>query len=141
MRLDDWEQRLGAFMAESRDRPFEWGSHDCLMFALSAAAAITGDDKGEPFRGRYDSRKTATAMLREHGAGTLLKTLDATFTRKKPGFAQRGDLVWFASSVGVCVGAQALFVGEERLAAAAGMLMREGLVTVPRRLWQKAWAV
>lgn len=141
MRLPDWEQRLSIFIGANRDRRFRFGEWDCLMFATAVAAELTGEDVAAPYRGTYGTRKGATEALRKHGAGTLLKTLDATFQRKKPGFAQRGDLVWFAGSVGVCVGAQALFVGEERLAEKAGVLMREGLITVPRRLWQKAWAV
>jgi len=141
MRLPDWEQRLGAFMAQNRDRPFEWGRWDCVLFATACADELTGTDEAAEFRGQYDSRKGSAAILREKGKGTLLRTMDAHFRRKKPGFAQRGDLVWFAGSVGVCVGAQALFVGEERLAEAAGVVMREGLVSIPRALWEKAWAV
>ena len=141
MRLPDWEQRLSAFIAEHRDRPFQWGEWDCVLFATAAAAEITGTDEAAMFRGKYDSRKGSADVLRKLGKGTLLKTLDAHFERKPASMAQRGDLVWFAGSVGVCFGAHGLFVGEARLAKKAGVLLHEGLIAIPRRDWQKAWAV
>lgn len=138
-RLPDWERRLGAYIASVRDRPMEWGAHDCILHGCSAAEATTGHDAAAEYRGRYSDREGATKILRELGKGTLLKTVDSQFKRKPVGMAGRGDLVWFDGSVGVCMGAQALFVGEERLADKAGLVMREGLIAVPRALWSKAW--
>jgi hypothetical protein len=141
MRLTDWETRLSAFVAENRDQPYQWGAWDCLLFACAAVEAITGEDPASPYRGLYSDKKGSTEALREFGQGTLLRTVDHHWKRKKAAFAHRGDLVWFAGSVGVCMGVGALFVGEERLAEKAGIVMREGLVSVPRALWQKAWTV
>lgn len=140
-RLPDWEARLGRFIAENRQRPFAWGAWDCILYACSAVEAMTGGDPAEEFRGRYHDKDGAAAILREVGKGTLLKTVDSKFPRRKPGHARRGDLVMFSGAVGVCLGAVAEFVGEERLAAALGEVHREGLVTVPRGLWTKAWTV
>lgn len=140
-RLPDWEERLYAFIAGVRDRPFAWGAHDCILFACGAVAAMTGDDPAREYRGKYDSAKGAAEALRELGKGTLLKTVDSEFKRKPTNLAYRGDLIWLAGSVGVCMGATALFVGEVRLAEKAGVLMREGLIAVDRTHWQKAWTV
>lgn len=132
-RLPDWEDRLAAFLAERRDMPFAWGSNDCALFATACAAAITGEDRAASFRGRYDTREGAALALREIGAGTLVKTMDALFVVKPVGMAGRGDLVMARGAIGVCIGRSAMFVGEEG--------ERAGLVTVPRSEWQKAWAV
>lgn len=140
-RLPDWERRLHDFIAEHRDRPFEWGQWDCALFATACAAAITGHDAGAAYRGSYDSRAGSAKALRELGQGTLLRTVNASFDVKPVGLAQRGDLVWCDGSLGVCMGANALFVGEERLAEKTGALMREGLISIPRRAWTRAWAV
>lgn len=140
-RLPDWEERLGAYIASVRDRPHVWGEHDCILHGASAAEAQTGVDIAEAYRGKYADRKSAAAILKAQGKGTLLRTLNATLSKRRPAMARRGDLVWFEGSVGVCLGREAAFVGEELLAESAGVAMREGLVMIPRRLWSKAWAV
>jgi hypothetical protein len=141
MRLADWEQRLSAWIVANRDRPFAWGTWDCALAAFDAAAAITGEDRAAEFRGQYDCRKGSAEALRRLGKGTLIRTINAKYERRPVGKARRGDLVWHSGSVGVCVGGAGLFVGEERLADAAGVQMREGLITVPRKLLTKAWTV
>lgn len=141
MRLPDWEQRLVGYLTSVRDKPFRYGEHDCILHACAAAAAMTGEDKAANFRGRYSDREGAAAILRERGKGTLIRTLNANFPRRPAAMARRGDIVWFAGSAGVGMGSVGLFVGEERLANKAGMVMREGLVQIPRALLSKAWAV
>jgi hypothetical protein len=141
MRLPDWEQRLSAWIVANRDRPFLWGQWDCALAAFDAAAAITGEDRAAEFRGQYETREGAAEALRRLGQGTLIRTINAKYERRPVGKARRGDLVWHAGSVGVCVGGAGLFVGEERLADAAGVAMREGLITIPRKLLTKAWTV
>lgn len=140
-RLPDWEERLGAYINQVRDAPFRYGEHDCILHSARAVEVMTGTDIAAGYRGEYDSQAGAAAILKAKGQGTLLRTLDATLERRKPSRARRGDLVWFEGSVGVCVGREALFVGEERLAEKAGLVMREGLISVPRALWTKAWTV
>jgi len=115
--------------------------NDCALMSYGGAAAITGEDKAATYRGRYTDRAGSALALRELGKGTLLRTVNADYAKKPPSMAQRGDLVWFARSLGICMGAAALFVGEEHIADAAGLHMRDGLVSIPRALWQKAWSV
>lgn len=133
-RLPDWERRLHDFIAENRDRPFQWGEWDCALFATACAAAITGHDAAAAYRGTYDSKAGSARALRELGQGTLLRTVNASFEVKPVALAQRGDLVWWNGSLGVCMGAVGLFVGE-------GPDASPGLVPVPRTEWTKAWAV
>lgn len=140
-RLPDWEARLGAFIETNRHREFAWGEWDCILFACAAVEAMTGEDPAATYRGRYSDATGARAALRELGKGTLLKTVDAEFQRKKVGYAGRGDLIWRDGAVGVCMGGAALFVGEARLARTEGVARQAAYISVPRPLWQKAWAV
>lgn len=141
MRHKDWENRLNAYIGEARDRPFEWGQHDCILFACSAVEVMTGIDHALSYRGQYSDKRGAARMLAELGEGTLLRTIDSCFERKAVSHAVRGDLVWFEGSAGVCLGNMAAFVGEEHLVEKAGVAAREGLITIPRRCWEKAWSV
>lgn len=142
MRLPDWENRLSAFITERFDMPFEWGQNDCILFAMSAVEAMTGEDKGAAYRGRYSDKEGAALALREIGKGTLLKTVDSQFDRRPAGTARRGDLVMTATgSVGVCLGGVAAFVGEERLADLIDTPLRTGIVTLPRSAFKYGWTV
>lgn len=132
-RLSTWEARLGTYLAERRTMPFAWGSNDCALFAAGAVEAMTGSDPAAAFRGAYRSMAGSVRALKQHGAGTLEATIDALFPAIPTGFVRRGDLVWNGEAVGVCVGAVALFVGQEGDAA--------GLVRVPRAEWVKGWRV
>lgn len=140
-RLLDWEDRLSAFIDANRSRSFEWGQWDCILMACSAVEAQTGVDPAAEYRGRYTDKEGAMLALRELGKGTLIRTMNDVFPRRPVGKARRGDLVMFDGAAGVCMGGQALFVGEERLAEAAGVRMREGLIAIPRALWTRAWSV
>lgn len=141
MRHPDWENRLQAYLSSVTNEPFEYGKHDCILFGCAAAKAMTGVDHAAEYRGRYSDAEGAAQALRDLGKGTLLRTVDAVFKRKPAPKAQRGDLVWFKGSVGVCVGASAFFVGEERLFEATGLPIRSGLISIPRADFEKAWAV
>ena len=132
-RLPDWEDRLSAFLDQHRDRAFQWGEWDCVLFATACAAELTGEDRAAAFRGKYDTREGAALALRELGKGTLVKTMDSLFPRCPVGMAGRGDIVMAGAALGVCIGRVAMFVGEED--------GREGFVTIPRAEWQRAWKV
>jgi hypothetical protein len=132
-RLPDWEVRLSAYIASVADRPHAYGQHDCFLHCMAAAEAVTGIDHAAPFRDRYSNAAEGAALLRDDGAGTLLRFIDARFPRKPIGMAGRGDIVMVGKTIGVCVGAQALFVGVDD--------GREGMVDMPRGTWAKAWAV
>lgn len=133
MRNQDWEQALSEYLAAAETAVFRWGVMDCALFAAGAVLAMTGQDPAAAYRGRYRSMAGSVRALRTYGAGTLEATIDARFAEKPIGFAQRGDLIMQDDRVGICVGADAVFIGQEG--------EREGLVRVPRAEWRKAWAV
>ncbi|KQM20197.1 hypothetical protein ASE73_07700 [Sphingomonas sp. Leaf24] len=135
VRAPDWEERLAVYLDRKREEPFKWGSNDCALFAAEAIKAMTGTDPGEAFRGTYDSRTGSALALREHGEGTLLKTVTAWLGQPKhPVFAQRGDIVMKdRNTLGVCVGLHSWFVGEEH--------GQNGLVAVPTVDCTKAFSL
>lgn len=132
-RLSDWEARLGAYLEAVRERPHVYGEHDCALHGASVVEALTGVDHGAPFRGRYSTELGAARALRTIGAGSLEATFDQHLAPVPVAFAGRGDLVMTASAIGVCIGGDALFVGQDG--------DQPGLVRLPRRLWAKAWKV
>jgi hypothetical protein len=140
-RLPDWERRLSQFIADNRDREFAWGEWDCILFACAAAEAITGHDAAAAYRGQYSDEKGARAILRRLGQGTLLSTVDANFAAKPVSYAMRGDLIWHAGCVGVCLGNAAAFVTDPELMDALEAPRVGGFAMLPRTDWQKAWAV
>lgn len=97
-RLPDWPALLARHILDATDRVFEWGRHDCSVFAADGILAITGRDPIARARGRYADEKRASVILREIGglgvpeaAETLMIEFGAPLVH--PAFAQRGDLV------------------------------------------------
>lgn len=138
-RLPDWEQRLAAYLDEVRTTPFRYGRHDCALYAAGAVLAMTGSDLADAYRGRYRSVAGSIRLLRTQGQGTLEATVDALFTERAVGFARRGDLAMHGGSLGVVIGADAMFITETQ--ADDHRVVGQGLERVPRALWDKAWAV
>jgi hypothetical protein len=133
VRLSDWEARLNAHLTQMQGEVFAWGKTDCCMFAAGVVIAQTGVDPIPEFRGRYTTKMGAAKALIKYGNGDLESTIAAKFEDRPIGYARRGDLVMHDGAVGVCVGADAMFMGQEG--------DREGLVRIPRRDWQRAFAV
>jgi hypothetical protein len=140
-RLPGWETRLHDFMLANRERAFAWGEWDCILFACAAAEAITGHDAAAAYRGKYSDETGARAILRRLGQGTLLATVCHEFEAKPVAYAVRGDLIWHAGCVGVCMGATAAFVTDPDMMDALEAPRNGGFVMLPRPMWQKAWAV
>ncbi|GAB3021767.1 DUF6950 family protein [Bowmanella dokdonensis] len=75
VRLPNWELVLANYLNECQAKPFEWGQHDCCLFAANAVLAFTGQDYAAAFRGRYSTELGAARALKRYGAGTLKQTL------------------------------------------------------------------
>lgn len=129
VKFNDWEKRLAAYIAQVRRDVDALGASPCARFAAGAVDAQTGVDVHKPYEGKYDGELSAAKALRKIGAGDLESTFDLYFKRREsPAFAQRGDVVFADDSVGVCIGATALFIHHS------------DLVEVPRKHWLIAWA-
>ena len=89
-RLNDWQSRLGALLAERRDAPFAWGENDCCTFACDCVLAISGHDPAEGFRA-HRTAEEATKVLR--ALGGVQGAADALLgPRIAPALAQVGDI-------------------------------------------------
>jgi hypothetical protein len=134
-RLSNWEALLSAYLKEAQGLAMAFDGSDrtsvCAFFAAGAVEAITGADPVREFRGRFTTAAGAEKALRKYGKGTLEATIDAKFPERPVALARRGDLVWNGEAVGVCIGADAMFMPAEGV----------GLVRVPRAEWVKAWGV
>ena len=128
-RHNNWESSLSQYIDECRDKPFEYGVHDCCMFASGAVLAMTGEDPMVEFRGKYKSQATSVRALKEIGQGNLEATIDHKFPVIEVGFAQRGDLAFYDNAIGVVSDGYAWFVSDD------------GLERVERSRWIKAWSV
>ncbi len=132
MLLDQWESRLVDAIEAARHKPFEWGQHDCCLFAADVVAAITGTDYATDLRGTYDTRQEARAILK--GYGGVEAYVEQYFEPTPLTMVKRGDLVLYCQaeaieSLGICLGKDSAFV------------TLAGLTFVPTRLSQKAWSI
>lgn len=103
-RLADWPSRLDSYVHAMRDRPFQWGSLDCVSFAAGAVHAVTG---WQPDLPAWVNQRSAMRQLRRFGGlraaanGVLPELPSATL-------AQRGDVLLVAQPgrdlLAVCLG-------------------------------------
>lgn len=65
MRVDGWQEKFWARMEEARNIDFEWGTHDCVMFATSCIDTILGTDYYAQAKVRYpySTQKEAEALM------------------------------------------------------------------------------
>ncbi len=118
MRVQDWPQRLDAYIAECGKKTFTWGEWDCCMFAADVVREMTGVDYAGVLRGAYTDREGANAVVSDHGS------LQAFITSLlgepvHPSVALRGDVVLamikigdgteVGECLGICLGAHCAF--------------------------------
>jgi hypothetical protein len=126
-KFDDWERDLSEYLASVNIA--ELGEAPCAKFVSGAVMAQTGRDIHAPFDGKYSTPIGAARALKKFGAGTLEATFDGLFDERPIGFAQRGDVVFYDDSVGICVGGHAIFINGDNFE------------NIDRAHWVKAWAV
>jgi len=122
MRKDTWDVDLMKFIQSRSKTPFQWGEHDCTLFAADCAKVMTGIDLAEKYRGY--STETGAALIIGR-AGSLRNLINETLSESEisPKMARRGDWILFdnegAEAVGVCVGTMFTAAGKE------GLVMRK----------------
>jgi hypothetical protein len=132
-RVQGWRGRLAAYLAASVGRPFEWGRHDCALFAADCIEAMTGEDPAAAFRGRYRSFNGGLKVLRKAGHADHVALATALLDEVAPAFAQAGDLAMIATPEGAAMG----IVQGHRVY----VLRPEGLATVDLLQAARAWRV
>lgn len=91
MRIDGWEERLSALIAEHKAAAKQWGEYDCWMLAMSNYTAMTGEKLYPELRG-YKSEKGGYKKFAKLGFVTVKEALDAVLPTKGKFSAMRGDL-------------------------------------------------
>lgn len=100
-RLPQWDTTyLHQFLLDSANKPFEWGTFDCALFAADAIKSFTGVDLASDFRNKYHDHISAVRTIKELTGGTTIADAAAHCAQKygliqlaSPLLAQRGDLV------------------------------------------------
>ena len=129
LRKPRWETLLHEFLEQRKAAPFAWGQNDCALFAADAVHAITGQDLGASFRGKYADAAGAQAEM-EQACGNADALALAAYLCSQAGFApwphinlaRRGDVIVLENpdgshSLGIVGlnGVHALFVTEQGL--------------------------
>lgn len=133
-RLPDWPERLAALVEARRHAPFQWGVHDCVLWAADAVLACTGQDPAAEWRGRYSTEAEAEAILGgAAGLYGLVRQAEAArgTTQCPNAAAQRGDTALVEHGNTLMMG---VVLGE--LIAVPGV---DGLVFVPLAAARRAW--
>jgi hypothetical protein len=131
MRIEGWEAALAAEIERARAIPFQWGIHDCAIWAFDVRRALTGEDAAKAWRGRYGTALGAYRELRRMGWASHVDGATAIMgaALATPLLAQRGDIVLSGDAFGICLGAQAVF------------LATAGLIYLQTSECQVAWRV
>ena len=132
-RKQGWQLEFEKCVAENYHTRFEWGTHDCCLWAANLVLAITGHDVAADFRGKYSTAKGAVEIL-EAGEGiATLWTKHLCAEPVSPLFASIGDVVL------------AELDGQETMAVCNGDTLLAtgltGLCALPMSAALKAWRV
>jgi len=119
-RVDNWAAELNAAIDEARNKPFEWGDHDCCQFAGKVVAAMTGVDFSQDTQGTYSTRRESLAVIKSLGAESVEDIATASLGAPiNPRLAQRGDVATvktpFGEALGICIGPKIAAPGADGL--------------------------
>jgi len=137
MRYSDWPTRLQAELDAAETRRFEYGYHDCCVFAARCIQAMTGVNLAFRWQGCYHALEDVDHVLKDCGGLIGLVEMIAAevgMEEVPPAFAQRGDLALIVTESGPAL---AICVGAELIAARAPA----GLASVPAGAAQRAWRI
>lgn len=111
---------LSVFLKAASERPFSWGSHDCLMWLADWIVVARGIDPAADWRGRYRSAFAAARILKRRGGA--IGHLDAClrpFGIARTETAARGDIAVLVAPEGkmggIVLGRSVAVVGEAGL--------------------------
>lgn len=124
------QQMLDAYLAKVRRRKFRPGSHDCGLFVAGWVKALTGEDYGKRWRGRYRSMAGLAEIMAEEGYASHVDYVASLFEEIPPALAQTGDLAVVAGEALGVVASDRVFV-----------LRPDGLGHVSRLQTERAFTV
>ena len=134
-RVEGWEERLDAVIADALVRPYVLGEHDCFRMACEVMEVVIGVDRWEEFAGKYKTRRQAERLLAVHGS-TFEEAGDWFFKTPHvpPAQARRGDICCVETEdkvkhLGICIGKHTALLGPD------------GLVFLPTLGLRCAWRI
>lgn len=93
-KIEGWEIALSSTLAACANKPFEWGKHDCCMFAADCIKAMTGKDPAKAVRKKYKTEPEAEKIMLDAGGFEALLTKYIGFEpHSNWRQAARGDIV------------------------------------------------
>jgi hypothetical protein len=133
LRRRGWEQALAAFTRAHMRTPYQWGQHDCALFAAGAVEAITGEDFAAEFRGTYEDEDGARRLLTSLGCEDVGDLASRYLPEIMPAEARRGDVVMIDGQLGPFL---AIVDGRTAVGPSA-----RGLTHTPIEMASRAWGV
>lgn len=103
---------LADYIAARLDRPFKWGEHDCVLFAVGWLEHCTGRDYLGAHRPWHSARQ---AMRKVEHLGGLAHMFDTYLTRINPHLAADGDLTIHQGVAALFSGPHIVSVGDSGL--------------------------
>jgi hypothetical protein len=91
-RYSFWRTALFDYVHAVSARQFQWGQHDCALFAAGAVQAMTGEDFASKYRGRYKTLKGGFGLLKKAGFANHADMAASLLEEVHPSLAQVGDV-------------------------------------------------
>ncbi len=123
----DWDRRMAAEIERQHSLPFEFGLHDCCMFAADVVQAMTGYDPADGIRATYTSATEAARILRRAGGMKELVSNMLDCNPSPPGAARRGDVCMMGKAEGFINNQLGICIGDSVLVAADACLFQREL--------------
>lgn len=132
-RLDDWQSNLTNLINDNRNKPFDFPTYNCLLWAMAGIKAVTGKDLAKAYIGKIPNEKAGALALRHNDN---VKTSEELLSKylgqfQAIAFARLGDIVFlsptngeyelpadlklFGPVPGICYGTLSYFLGEQGL--------------------------
>ena len=130
-------KRLNDYLKEVKDRPFEWGTHDCFIFSNTAFKCYHGYGYADDWADRYmssDGPMLPSKLKKEFSANSFDEAISDKL-QEVSYVPTKGSLVatkkterWYIGyALGISLGIKAAFVS------------RGGLIYIPIDDIEKAW--
>jgi hypothetical protein len=134
-RYSFWRTALFNYAQAVAAKPFQWGEHDCALFAAGAVQAMTGEDFAAGYRGRYSTLTGGLRHLRKAGYADHAAMAEALMEEVHPSLAQIGDVAAIDVEGHIALG---IFQGERIYVLRPGA---DGIGTVSRLSAARAFRV
>jgi hypothetical protein len=116
-------KQLNNYICEVRDKPFEWGKHDCFIFSNSAFKAYHGYGYADEWVGKYlkDGKPMLPSQLKaefgvndfEEAIATKLQEISYVPPRGALVATKRAERWHIGYALGVSVGMKAAFLSQK----------------------------